>query len=208
MNLARSGSALISAEAGHALLLAHADWKRHHSPGTTLAYHEALADAAQSVEIRRRIAHRLAARVKPEQQQGDQGVKLTWSVLPPGRRIVDHIMSRDFVRTDQGRYWDRERLALLDNLKPLKWYEGAHLGRTVYFVAVFERVAIADTPEWGNALYYCANDQGRWQSVFRLEKQAAVAAGAKRIIHVAGWEAQVRRLVERREPDKGESSHR
>jgi hypothetical protein len=69
-------------------------------------------------------------------------------------------------------------------------------------------VAIADAPEWGNALYYCASDHGRWQSVFRLEKQRAVAAGARRIIHTAGWEARVRRLVQQGESVTGTSSHR
>ena len=130
-----------------------------------------------------------------------QATKLTWRVLPHGRRIVEyiadqHIAGQHFVQTGQGKSWDRERLDLLDDLKPLKWYEGAHLGQTVYYVAVFDRVAIADTPDWGNALYYCASDQGRWKSVFRLEKQRAVDAGARRIVHKGDWKARVRRLVQ------------
>jgi hypothetical protein len=134
---------------------------------------------------------------------------LTWSVLPPGQRIVDYLARQKSVRTGHDTSRDREhpecveRFGLLDSLRPLAWYRGAHLGHTVYFVAIFDGVAIADTPEWGNALYYYAADRGRWQNVFRLQKHAAVAAGARRIIHTDGWEARVRRLVQRELTDSG-----
>lgn len=118
---------------------------------------------------------------------------------------MDHVAHQNSVRTHEAKPFECERLAVLDSLKPTAWYEGAHLGHTVYFVAVYDRVAIADTPEWGNALHYCATDHGRWQSVFCLEKLAAVAAGARRIIHSAGWEARVRRLVQQNESLTGTS---
>ena len=88
-----------------------------------------------------------------------------------------------------------ERIILLASLNPLKWYRGSLLGEHVYCVAVFPGVAIADSAEFGNALYYykCENDS--WQGVFRLTKRIALGAGARRIIHSGGWEWRVRNLV-------------
>jgi hypothetical protein len=90
------------------------------------------------------MAERLPPEGESEHQPVFQTTKLTWRLLPPGRRITEHIAGQQYFRTSKAKSWDRERLVLLDSLQPLEWYEGAHLGQTVYFVAVFKRVAI-----WG-----------------------------------------------------------
>ena len=69
------------------------------------------------------------------------------------------------------------------------------LGQRVYLVGLFEHWAIADSEDYGNALYFCPADGDKWKAVFRLDKQHALAAGARRIVHTEGWQDRVRRLV-------------
>ena len=167
---------------------------RRQLEGAKDAFRLALAGVEESVRIRQEIAFRRAAaanstlpsaRVRP----------LSWQVLPPGAwKRANFGMRVDAAQTVVRRF-EPKRLQLLDGLGPSAWYSGSHLGQTVYLVAVFERVAVADTPDWGNALYYCPVANGRWQTVFQLEKRAAIAAGATRITHTDGWESQVRRLI-------------
>lgn len=121
-------------------------------------------------------------------------LKLSWEVLPPGHweRRASSIVAPSNA-SPAGRL-EPERLRLLQTLSPHAWYQGSCLGRTVYLVAVFDSIAIAGSPDWGNALYYCPAD--RWQSIFRMGKQRALAGGAHRIFHTDGWEERVLRLVE------------
>ena len=88
-----------------------------------------------------------------------------------------------------------ERLLWLDSLGPSSWFRGQNLGNTVYFVAVFERVAIADSPLFGNALYYCDASADKWKNILRREKFLALEAGAKRIYHTGDWHQRVQHLV-------------
>jgi hypothetical protein len=90
-----------------------------------------------------------------------------------------------------------ERLIFLDGLGPKEWYAGSHLGKRRYYVAVFDRVAVADTPDWGNALYYCAVSGERWKTVFRLSKDEARRAGARRIFHDGDWRGRLKRVLGR-----------
>jgi hypothetical protein len=199
LDLARWNSDLISTAVANTLLAAYDQWRRFQTPTMEQAFEKALKAAERSVNRRSAPTVRRSRKHRSQQVPVRTPTQLTWSVLPPGQRIVDHVARQSSARAWEGRSWDHERLALLDSLKPTAWYRGAHLGHTIYFVAVFDRVAIADTPEWGNALYYCPTDCGRWQDVFRLDKQAAVAAGARRLIHATGFEPHVRRLVQQEE---------
>ncbi len=147
--------------------------------------------------MQHRLAERELVRFREALAASPVG-KLHWKVLPPGgwRRFTDGANQAVQARSTVERHAP-ERLVLLDSLKPKQWYVGSHLGESVYVVAEFDHVAIADTPNVGNALYYCRAEGGRWQRVFRLNKQEALQAGAGRIIHNEGWELRVRRLVER-----------
>lgn len=143
-----------------------------------------------AVEVRKNKAIRegcaqLASRAK----------SLTWQVLPPGGW-------KKFLSSPYARHVDEaapqfcpERLAVLDTFGPQEWYAGSQLGHTVYMVAIFDRFAVADTPERGNALYYCPVDAGGWKTVFQLAKAEALQGGARRIVHTAGWQMQVSKLL-------------
>lgn len=125
-------------------------------------------------------------------------IRLTWEVLPmgwwksinlPGPRGQGE--NRRHLNTER-----IERLSFLESLGPKSWYEGSHLGERIYFVAVFNRVAVADCPTWGNALYYCAAGGERWRDIFRLTKAGALEAGARRLIHNRYWEWRLLSLVQ------------
>ncbi len=118
---------------------------------------------------------------------------LDWEVLPPGEAGVERLIGG-------GGEWvtgrpDPRRLKFLLSLRPAALYRGSSLGQRVYIVAVFPKVAVADTGEYGNALYYyrCSDDE--WMRVFRKDKQEARRAGAQRLVHTGEWEERVRRLV-------------
>lgn len=158
------------------------------------AINESIASARvqlASLNIRRQIAFRKAL----EAVGPPVSLPLAWSVLPPGG-WREFVVAPPGVRVESPhRRFEPQRIRLLDALQPNEWYSGSHLGEMVYLVAVFDTVAVADSPDWGNALYYYPVNQGGWRNVFRLEKQRALAAGARRIIHTEGWEERVRRLA-------------
>jgi hypothetical protein len=122
---------------------------------------------------------------------------LTWIPLPSGHgffgpQMLDSGRSRG---TRQLREDDASRMTFIHSLGPERCYEGSYLSETLYHVAVFPYVAIAETAEWGHALYYCRHTNDSWQTVFRKTKKEALDAGARRIIHSGDWRSRVRRLL-------------
>lgn len=122
--------------------------------------------------------------------------QLSWEVLPLG-------WWRDPVFVSglgSGPGWkqgprDVERLRRLAQLNPAATYQGLYLGRRQYIVFVFDGVAIAECPTWGNALYYTIDPD--WRSVFALTKRDAIRLGARRIFHRGDWFARAAALVAR-----------
>lgn len=139
--------------------------------------------------------------VPASQPPGDasipEAIELTWEVLPQGwlddPLVAAKAMSSTKLR--RGHEIIRSRLLFLDSLRPAQWYRGSHLGKTAYFVAEFPRLAIADSPLYGDALYYCLTPPSNWRSVFRLTKTAARREGASKIVHSRTWQLKVRTLV-------------
>lgn len=92
--------------------------------------------------------------------------QLTWEALPMGwwkdywEERGDGNGWRTPLNTER-----RERLRFLESLGPRAWYKGSHLAKRVYFLALFDRLAMADCPDWGNALYYCGMTGGSGSSV-------------------------------------------
>ncbi len=124
---------------------------------------------------------------------------LNWEVLPMGFwRSWAASNSKDNAGMPIGPLSTEEieRLSFLDNLGPRAWYEGSHLGQRIYYVAVFDKVAVADCLEWGNALYYCAAQNDKWRQVFRLTKAEALRAGAKRLVHSGDWKQRLKEVVQ------------
>ena len=106
---------------------------------------------------------------------------LDWEVLPPGqvRRLIGGGFGTG-PKSDVAEANRPERLRLLEDLAPTAWYTGSHLGQRLYLVALFDRVAIAESAEYGNALYYCPVGGDSWKTIFRADKQRAIHVGAKR----------------------------
>jgi hypothetical protein len=125
-----------------------------------------------------------------------RNIQLTWEVLPSGwwqDRIQAPVVGGQ--TSDERVRWMKERIDLLVSLLPLAWYEGADLGKRVYSVATFPGIAIADSGDYANALYYVLTNGTEWQSIFRRSKREALQLGARRVIHNGDWELRVRQLV-------------
>jgi hypothetical protein len=142
--------------------------------------------------------------VQPEQgtKGGDSPESLDWIVLH-GDWVSKRFGSgrRESVlpaSTTPRNKMSIERIRFLESLKPARMYEGSHLGNVVYYVALFPRVVIADCVDEGNAIYYLPERSPQsWKAVFRLSKQEARRAGARRIVHSGEWKSRVRDLLRR-----------
>ncbi|MFN0095317.1 MAG: hypothetical protein ACKVVT_11165 [Dehalococcoidia bacterium] len=145
---------------------------------------EAEALAAQLLTIREGELRRAGHDIPTKRGPG----RLVWRVLPEGASVNEFAA---FYRQHFGGSSPDpevvERLEPLFKLRPHSWYEGQQLGRRDYVVAIFPGVAIADCPDYGNALYYYRCNDASWQRVLSLEKSEALLAGAERIIHRDGW---------------------
>lgn len=115
--------------------------------------------------------------------------RLDWELLPPEE--VGRLIGRGGTPLRSGATPHLERLRFLDGLRPSAWYVGSELGSRIYYVAVFPHAAVADSAEYGNALYLYRRRDGDWQRVFRSVKREAVALGARRIVHRGDWQARL-----------------
>ena len=149
-----------------------------------------LKEAVLRGRTRRGVPRSDGSQVLPHARQ------LTWEMLPAGpwRRQVPSAIP-DTGRNIGPTPAQLERLTFLDNLHPGTWYAGSILGRQIYFAAVFSGVIVADSSDYGNALYYCVCHDNSWQDVLRLTKAEALRAGAKRIVHSGNWKARLRRVL-------------
>jgi hypothetical protein len=122
---------------------------------------------------------------------------LTWEVLPEGEveRVWASTLQASGVSASE-RKDCQARLRFIRSLRPERWLMGRKLGKRVYVVAEFRDTVLAESPEYGNALYYLS--RGNWQSVLSATKQEARAEGAGRIVHAGRWESRVRELVRAR----------
>jgi hypothetical protein len=127
-----------------------------------------------------------------------RGEQLDWEVLPAGWWNRRHASQLDDGGIGLVTDWDEDRLRFLDSLSPRMRYSGSHLGQRLYFVAVFDKLVVADTGEFGNALYtlVCADD--RWKSVFKRTKAEALRLGARRIVHRGNWQGRVLTLMNKK----------
>ena len=151
-------------------------------------------EAPKSPPRRSRVATAPEAALK----LANRSRQLRWEILPAGwwKRLLRSGASSTLGKRHQYRFVV-DRIEFLDSFVPVKWYVGSHLGNDLYYVAVFNNnLAIADCPEFGNALYYVAGQADRWQSVFRLTKREALTAGARRLIHAGNWRVRLRDLIE------------
>ena len=118
--------------------------------------------------------------------------QIQWEVLPPGWwRTGSKRAGRQ--GEDRRRSIPIDRLEFLDTLKPQAWYRGSHLHNRLYYVADFGKLAIAECPDFGNALYCAATED--WRTVFRMTKREALSAGARRVTHHGNWRSRIRALL-------------
>ena len=120
---------------------------------------------------------------------------LEWEVLPSGWWDIRWFDGRSEGETRRPSKDALERIRFINSFDPARWYLGKSLGTRYYYVALFAGVAVAESPVWGNALYYCATRADEWRVVFRKTKREALRAGARRIIHRTHWKARVERLI-------------
>lgn len=119
---------------------------------------------------------------------------LDWVVLPPGwwndpsllRVLLDKMPT-------SRRQLLVERVRFVDSLEPQMTYRSAaRLGGAPYLVFLFGRCAIAECPEWGNALYLL-RDKRHWRDIFGRTKLAVRrSSGVVVIQHRGDWKNRLR----------------
>jgi hypothetical protein len=126
-------------------------------------------------------------------------VLLGWELLPSGwwgqERKQRLVQARSIVEmvNEQIRF---ERLGLLDSLKLMAWYSGSRLENRSYHVAEYHGVVIAESPDFGNALYYLLDQAIDWHAVFSQSKRKALHQGAQRLVQSGDWQGRVSGLVQ------------
>jgi hypothetical protein len=135
--------------------------------------------------------------LEPALQPSRASGLLTWEILPPGWWHNGRYLTGAGTSAKQRAVADDpERIIELENLAPVAWYVGDSLGTRAYFVAEFKNIAVADCPEYGNALYYYSGASD-WRTVFRRSKPEATRLGARRILHKGDWRGRLRLVVMR-----------
>lgn len=110
---------------------------------------------------------------------------LNWEVLPPGYWRDPAVAQQLRASCGSDAEWRLrfDRLEFLDSLGPLRLYRGRLGERRNYEVFEFTHHAVAESEEFGNALYLVDKRQLDWQQVLALTKRQALQSGARRLIH-------------------------
>jgi len=124
--------------------------------------------------------------------------RVNWEILPPGwwadtKRI-------DFLRQKLG---DKrvdiliERSKFIESLNPQNVYIGqSYLGGRTYVVYDFGNHVVAESPNWGNAVYVLSGEQAKhWQAILSESKREALNKGAGRILHIGDWKAKLAKTL-------------
>lgn len=124
---------------------------------------------------------------------------LEWEVLPPGwfdRYSAGFGAPRTgpFESQPDVQLW--ERIEAVMSLGPNVCYNILKLSSRLYYVALFESVAVADSPDYGNALYWLPLDGDNWKTVLHQPKFAALRSGARRIVHHGDWKDRLRKIAQ------------
>ncbi|HIB65301.1 MAG TPA: hypothetical protein EYO33_09365 [Phycisphaerales bacterium] len=125
--------------------------------------------------------------------------RLPFTILPPGTDPWRRLGSWELRSIASQAGFDSERISFLESLRPIAWYNSALEAEARYLVAEFDGVAIAESGEEGNAIYFVKSQVGDWKRILALTKAEARSEGAKRIVHDPGgkWRARLRTLVAR-----------
>lgn len=164
---------------------------------------QALRSAQALAEQQRKAAE--IRRLKSRQSAGEDALSppplpdlLTWEVLPEAAlegRWLSAFHESNPSATSRERLEHFQRLRFLRSLNPDRFFEGRRLGERVYFVMVFGQFAVADSPQYGNALYYYRGAD--WRDVFSMPKREARKLGAGKVVHSGDWQERIEFLVSR-----------
>ena len=135
--------------------------------------------------------------------EGTSRERVSWEVLPVGwsgngrelERVKELLSGAQESLTQQ---LDRERLAFLDQLRPLESYIGTDsLGSRVYVLGIFDHHVVAECPLEGNALYVVEGTED-WRELFKHTKtdfRTIAKDRFKRIIHKGDWRSRLRKAL-------------
>jgi len=134
-------------------------------------------------------------------------LQLSWEILPPGS--LDEAIERLFRGrrpTQQERKAAEGRYEFFESLNPLKLIVGS-CGFRRYFGALLEdNLVVFENVEYGNAVYLMYDNWEELSQLSRLELLSGrLGDEFDRVIHREGWQAEVRRLVEAKRHNNGNS---
>lgn len=130
----------------------------------------------------------------------DSAERLEWEILP--RSVIAKVLrdpnrwASSFGNEKAKREtFDPKRISFLASLNPIRWHMGSQLGKSEYLVAEFEGIAIAESPTFGNAIFYAYSREVDWKRVFSLPKKIALQRGAFRMVHTDDIQTRIRGLL-------------
>ncbi len=131
-------------------------------------------------------------------------VKVNWEILPLGEdkdAIITDVVSRFKSASALVKKRIEDRLNLLASLNPANLVVGEG-GFERYIGAQFaDDLVVFENPEYGNAIYIMFEDWQLLSQQTRIELLMNKNQGFIRIVHIVGWENEVKRIVaERRAP--------
>jgi hypothetical protein len=133
--------------------------------------------------------------------------QLDWTVLPLGPwnpNFVRRLLGRDSGTLG---HEDEYRLMFVSSLGHKESHEGrtsvgGRLGDRRYIVFVFENHVVAESPDWGNALYVIKGPHD-WRSLLRHSKRQVLDIAPERvtrILHQENWEDRLCLVLGRLRP--------
>ncbi len=148
-----------------------------------------LREAVQQARARAAVGR---TRSKPKAD----ATQLDWEILPEGHWVARQALAiskpHRSARSSASQMW---RLSYLDSFGPTAWYSGTIFGRRIYYVAVFQGIAVAESSDYGNAMYYHVCNDDSWKLVFRRTKASALGSGADRLFHSRYWQGRLSDLL-------------
>jgi len=137
-------------------------------------------------------------------------LQLSWEILPPGS--IDEAMERLFRgrrATQQERKAAEGRYEFFESLNPANLIVGSSGFRRYFGALLDDDLVVFENIEYGNAVYVMYDNWEELSQRSRLELLTGrLGDEFDRVIHRAGWQAEVRRLVEARKENNGNGPRR
>ena len=127
----------------------------------------------------------------------DQVLILNWEIFPEREYRIwkERVEEEEKAKKDKRKSVRKSRtLEFIESLHPTQYAVGMTFDRKRrYVVAIFDRVVIAESTAYGNAVYVTKREG--WEDNLSRSKTYCLRRGGRRIIHSDGWERRLRMTI-------------